>query len=333
MAGNEKQKLKLLVLMDIFRQKTDEEHIMSASELCEELEKYDISAERKSIYKDIEVLKEYGLDIIYTRNPKNGYFLGLREFEDAEIRLLCDAVQAAAFIPVRKTHALLSKIGSLTSEHQFAAIKKQVYIDNRAKCTNEEIFYNIDLLGKAIAQNLQVSFVYRRQIVSDTGDIRFSDKSFTLSPYAMIWSDDHYYLVGNNAKYDNLMHARIDRIRKVEITDIPARHFSEVCDYKIAFDSADYAAKHFNMFSGTPETVTLLCSNSLLEIVTDHFGDGASLMKYDENRFTARAEAAVTTGLVSWIAQFGNQIKVLSPASLQEMVAERARQILEVYSN
>ena len=332
MAGNEKQKLKLLYLLKIFREKTDDDHVMSAADFCEELLKYGITAERKSIYKDIEVLKEFGLDIIYTASPKKGYFLGQREFEEPEIRLLCDAVQAAAFIPNNKKQELLSKIGSLTSDHQFGSIKKQVYIENRSKCENNQVFYNIDLIGKAIEQNKKIKLIYTRRVVSDSKEIEYAEREFVVSPYAMIWNDDCYYLVGNYEKYDNLMHMRIDRMKKVDITDQPARHFSEVSEYKIAFDSADYASKHFNMFSGPTESVSLLCDNELVEAVTDRFGQNTTIIKSGENRFTARFDAAVTPGLVNWIVKFGGKIKVVSPAVLTEMVKERAQQILEVYN-
>lgn len=334
MAGVQKSKLKLLYLADILKKKTDENNYLAATEICDELAKLDIPAERKSIYKDIEILREYGFDIIHTGSKnRGGYFMGAREFELAEIRLLSDAVQAANFISPKKTKQLVEKIESFASESQAKVLHSQVYVDNRPKCKNEEIYYTINLLDEAISQGVKVSFLYTKRKITDEFKTAKEEKQFKVSPFALIWSDDHYYLVCNNEKYDNLMHLRIDKIKKLEVLDERGRHFSEVSDYKTSFDSADYASKLFNMFSGEPKPIELVCNNDVLDPILDRFGENVRIQKVDDEHFLIRTNAVVSQGLVSWILGFGNRVKVRTPNDLIYDVTKNAQEIVELYKN
>lgn len=333
MSGQQNSKIKLLYIKDILEKYTDEAHVMNSSEILSKLESvYGIRCERKSLYSDIEVLMSYGTDIIKTRTPRNGFFVGTREFELAELRLLSDAVQAADFISKNKTKRLIERIESFASVYQASSIKEQVYIDSRPKCDNERIFYSIDALDTAIKSEKKVKVVYSRRSVGEKFSATKIQREFVLSPYAMIWSKDHYYLVANNEKYDNLMNLRIDRIDSVDITEEDARPFSEVSSYKTRFDAADYSRKTFNMYSGTEETIELKCHNSLLEEMLDRFGETVSVRSSGEDCFSVRTEAFVNDGLVSWIMQFGNSVKVVAPSSLAQKVFEKAKKISELYA-
>lgn len=278
------------------------------------------------------MLRDYGYDIIRdTKKGSGGYFLGNRKFELAEIRLLSDAVQAANFISQKKTKNLLEKIGDLASEAQAKTLHSQVYVDNRPKCKNEELYYTISALDTAITSRKKIKFTYTRRKITDEFKTASYDKEFTVSPYAMIWADDHYYLICNNEKYDNLMPLRIDKIKRPTMTNDNARHFSEVSDYKNAFDSADYASKHFNMFSGEPKPVELKCDNSLLEPMLDRFGERVRIQKFDDEHFILRTDAAVTDGLAAWVVQFGGNVTVRMPKELIKMVTDKAAAIMENY--
>lgn len=332
MAGTKNSKKKLLLLADILLQKTDENHFLAATEICEELEKAGISAERKSIYNDIEILKDYGYDIIHTGSKnRGGYFIGSRTFQLAELRLLSDAVQAANFITQKKTNELVHKIESFASENDAKILHSQVYVDNRPKCKNEDIYYTISYLDEAINAGVKVSFTYTRRKITEDFKTASEEKQFTVSPYALIWSDDHYYLVCNNEKYDNLMHLRIDKIKKVTLTQLPARHFSEVSDYRNSFDSADYASKIFNMYSGELKPVELVCHKDLLEPMLDRFGEKVRLQKVDDDHFLLHTNAAISDGLVKWVLQFGGKIKVRMPNDLIYEVKKNAEEILKNY--
>lgn len=332
MAGVKNSKLKLLYLAEIFEKKTDEDNYISATQICDELAKLGIQAERKSIYKDIDVLREYGYDIIHNGSRSSGgYFLGERKFQLAEMRLLSDAVQAANFISQNKTNQLVKKIESFASERQAKKLHSQVYVDNRPKSSKEDIYYTIHSLDEAITKGLKVNITYSRRRITDEFKTASEDKTYTVSPYALIWSDDHYYLICNNEKYDNLMHLRVEKIKKYELTDSPVRHFSEVSDYRVRFDAADYASKLFNMYSGEPKPIELCCKNDLLEPMLDRFGEKVRIQKLDEDHFILRTNAAVSDGLAAWVVQFGGRVKVRMPNDLIYAVKQKAQEILDNY--
>lgn len=337
MAGQSDSKKKLLLIMDYLNKYSDENNPVTMADILEMLERNNISAERKSVYKDIDVLCDYGVDILKTRKSDLGwcYYIASRDFELVEIRLLIDAVQSASFITANKSKKLIKKIGSLCSESQMKKISGSVYIDNRVKGTNETIYYTIDKLSEAIENKNQVEVDYEKSRPSKKiASSQFSIKHMTLNPYALIWSGDHYYLIANNPKYDNLMHLRVDRIRKAEIVENSTqRHFSEVCEYKDYFDVADYSKRLFNMYSGDLVDIKLECRNELLEQILDRFGDDASARENFDNdeTFYLYTKAALSDGLISWLMQFGDSIKVLQPEGLIEKLKERAQIIVEMY--
>lgn len=323
--------LRLLFLADIFNRQTDENHVYSALELISLLGDYGIVCERKSIYRSIDDLKEYGMDIVNTRSPKRGYYLKNRKFSVPEVRLLIDAVQAAKFISEKNTKSLIYKIGSLVSEYQEEELREQIYVNGSMKTDNEDLYSTIKTLDTAIKNRKQVQLRYAKRIIENKYLVRSEGKTFTVNPYAMLWSNDHYYPICNNDKYANLMHLRLDRI--VEITELEthAKHFSKVSPYVNKFDVADYSNKLFNMFSGEEETVTLSCSNVILDDIIEKFGEKVPIKSDSENRFSIRAEVEMSEGLVSWIIQYGADIKVISPKSLKKAVKEKAGQILAIY--
>ncbi|MEE1054016.1 MAG: WYL domain-containing transcriptional regulator [Acutalibacteraceae bacterium] len=332
MAARRGQKLKLLYIVKILTQLTDEEHPMSATEICERLAECGVTAERKSIYNDIECLVSFGYDIIFTRTPKNGYFLASREFELPEIFLLCDAVRTAKFISEKKTRELTAKLDGLISKYQSKRNIHGIYIDSSNKTHNEELFYNIDSINTAITEGKKIKFTYSKRVLQEGKNIITESKTRIVSPYAMTWQFDYYYLIGNYEKYDNLMNLRIDRIHSVEILDEPIRHFSEVSDYSDTFDVADYTKKLFGMFGGNTQEIKLRCSNKLLEQVTDRFGENIFITNVNEKTFDFTAKAAVSEGLVTWIMNYGDNIKVIKPDDLKQKIIDRADKILKIYN-
>ncbi|MCR5208181.1 MAG: transcriptional regulator [Eubacterium sp.] len=324
-------KTKTLLIYKLLNEYSDENNPMSTTELINLLKKEGITCERKSIYADIKSLKEIGFDIESVKSPKRGFYMASRRFELPEVRLLIDAVSSAGFITPHKTEELLTKLESLVSKNQADRLVSQVYIDSDAKCDNEEIYYIIDLLHDAILNKKMVRFKYRRRNIDRENRKNYTLKDFTVSPYALVWKDDHYYLICNNKKYDNLMNLRLDRMRKIELLDEDARPCSEVSEYEERIDAADYTSKMFNMFSGETKAVTLKCHLDLREQIMDRFGAKIPLTAVDGNHFKTTIEAAVSDGLVSWVMNYGDKIEVLEPASLAESVKKRAEEILAVY--
>ncbi len=329
MAKIKGQRIHLLYLAEIFLKHTDENHPLSASELIELLAEKGVPIERKAIYGDISLLCEAGMDILKTRTPKAGYYLASREFELPEIFLLADAVQAADFISRRKSRELISKLEGMLSENEALEVRSRVYIDNRAKCENEDIFRNIDAASRAISNKKKLTLKYCKRVLSAEGKIVEDAKQRTVSPYALVWADDHYYLVCNYEKYDNLMHLRLDRIKRAAVDDAPARDFCEVSEYKNHFDVADYAQKAFNMYGGELMSITLRCKRDKLEQAIDRFGDKISIRNCTETHFEFKTDALVSEGLVGFIMQFGDAFEVLAPESLRERIRTAAEKICE----
>ncbi len=331
MAARRGQKIKLLHIIEILKKYTDEEHPLSASQICERLESVGVTAERKAIYDDIECLISFGYDIVQTRTPKIGYFMGARDFELPEIYLLGDAVRTAKFISAKKTRELTSKLEGMLSNYQRR--EKGIYIDSSNKTRNEEIFYTIDAIGRAIENRKKITFKYGMRSLSENREIVTTYKTRTISPYAMTWQDDHYYLIGNYDKYDNLMHLRIDRMRAVTEIEEPARHFGEVSEYKEVFDVADYTKKLFGMFVGAVEAVELRCSKKILEQVADRFGENVFIKNVTETHFDFGTQAVISEALVTWLTNYGDSIEVLAPQTLRDMMKIRAEKILKLYNN
>lgn len=329
--GKELNKIKLLFLSDIFTRQTDSEHVYSANELCDLLSEYGVTCERKSIYSDIEALKEFGMDIVNVRSPKRGYYLNERKFDIAEVRLLIDAVQAAKFISSKKTKALIYKIGSLLSEYQEEELREQIYVDSTYKSEKEDIYDIIKSLDIAIKKSEQVQLTYSKRKLENRYLKKAEGKVFVVNPYALLWSNDHYYLVCNNDKYNNLMHLRLDRISDIKLLGTKAKHFSKVSKYTDKFDTADYSNKIFNMFTGESGQIELCCDNKLIDDILEKFGDEIPLKLYDKDHFTFKADVELSSGLISWIMQYGSDIKVVSPKKLSDAIVEKTKEILSVY--
>lgn len=326
-------KLRLLKVLEILRTDSDSRHPISTAKILEQLEKYGIEAERKAIYRDIEAINASGIEVELAGSPKKGYFLNSRNFEVPEICLLIDAVQSAGFIPKKSTEQLVKKLQSEVSVYEAAALRDRVCIMNRSKSENENIYRIIEALNTAIIGERMVKLVYMKTYLDKTVPKTVS-KEMTISPYALLWEADRYYLIGNNRKYDNLTHLRIDRISSIEILDVRARHFSEVSEYSQRFDTADYAKKAFNMFGGERCRIDLECDIKLLQQITDRFSDGI-FIRHSENEPTFRfsVEAMLSEGLIGWIMQFGGGVRVISPESLRLDVLSKAEQLTAAFAN
>ncbi len=315
-------KNRILELKSILERESDEQHPLRTTELLQALAQAGVQTERKTVYRCIEILRDSGLDILETRSPAHGYYLASRHFEEVEVRLLIDAVLAASFITQKKTDLLVKKLEEMVSVYQARRLHSQVFIDNRVKAANEYIYYAIDHINDAIEQKKRISLLYTRGR---------RVRTFEISPYAMAWNKDKFYVIGNIEKYDNLLHLRLDRISDVKILAKAARPFEEVCEYRNYFDSADYVARHINMFGGEPERIVLWCSERGLDLLTDQFGADMAVTP-QEDGYLVRIKAAAGQGMVGFLAQCGREIRVEAPQRLAESLQEHARALLALYA-
>lgn len=331
MAKKQGQRLKILYILDFLKRESDEEHPVTAADICEYLDSQGIAAERKSVYADISALTDYGADIVRSGSPR-GWFLASREFEEPEIYLLADAVRTAGFISAAKTRELVKKLDSFVSRYQAQKRENRVYFSSCTKSVNEEIFYSIDKISRAVTEKKKIRFEYVNRVLSPDRTIEKQKREMLISPYALTWQDDHYYVIGNYEKYDNLIHLRLDRMYKVEITDMPQRHFSEVSEYTDYFDTPDYTAKLFGMHGGEIYDIELKCSKKITEQVADRFGEDIFIKKVTDEDFCFTVRAALSNALVSWVISYGDRVKVLEPQILRDMVIGRTEKVLGLYN-
>ena len=315
------QKLKLLYLMKILTEKTDEEHTLTVPQMIAELSRYGVSAERKSIYSDLEYLRLFGLDICSRKTKTHDYFVASRDFELPELKLLVDSVQSSKFITHKKSLELISKIEKLTSAANAKRLHRQVYVSNRVKTFNETIYYNVDKIHEAIAENKQITFKYFEMNVDKKKVYRKNGDLYRESPVALSWDDENYYLITYKQKYDNYVHYRVDKMEGIEITDD-----ARVLDDK-PFDLSEYTKETFGMFSGEGTNVSIKFENELVGVVLDRFGVDVRISKEDEKHFVCRVKVAVSPQFLAWVFSFGNRAEIISPDSV---VDEMRRMISEV---
>lgn len=324
MPRRENQKLKLLYLADMLRSETDAEHVLSMPAIIDKLAALGVSAERKSIYSDLDALETYGLDII---RSKAGYALAHRTFELAELKLLVDAVQSSRSLSVNKSRALIKKLESLCSRYEAQDLQRQVYVVGRVKSMNESVYYNIDALHDAINHDKQIRFQYFRWTPEKKQQLRRGGRRYRVSPYALIWQDENYYLVGFDDEAQDIRHYRVDKMTGIT-TGRTRRSGKELFEN---FDVADYVQKTFGMFGGEPVRAELIFSNSLAGAVLDRFGDDVTFLRVDKERFKVCVDVVPSPQFMGWLAGFGTQAKIAAPKSLADEFKEMCRALLEEY--
>ena len=328
MARSSFQKLKILYVMDYLLKRSDENHPVTVAQLIGELESHGISAERKSIYDDLESLREYGLDILQTGSGKNsGYYVASHEFELPELKLLVDSVQSSKFITYKKTLSLIKKIESLTSVYDAQLLRRQLYVKNRIKTMNESIYYNVDELHRGIAENRKIRFHYFEYTVRKERRFRRDGAWYVLSPYALSWDDENYYLVGFDSEAGIIKHFRVDKMADIEVTEEP-RGGEEIY---AALDMGVYARKTFGMFTGEETSVRLRFEKDLVGAVIDRLGRDVMLVPDGEDHFTVRTNVIVSPQFFAWVLGFGNKAKILEPESVVRKLREHLDQVTALY--
>lgn len=327
MAKSPQQKLKLLRLMEILLQRTDENHPMSVPEIIAELEKYDIKAERKSIYDDMEALRLFGLDIVYTRGRGCGYYVGSREFELPELKLLVDSVQSSKFITHKKTLSLIKKIESLASIYDAQLLHRQVYVRNRVKSMNESVYYNVDSISAAINHDKQICFRYYEYTVSKERQFRHNGAVYAISPFALIWDDENYYMLGWDDAAGKMKHFRVDKMEGIREQDA-ARAGRDAFE---KVDMSAYTQKVFGMFTGEEQLVRLRFARHLTGAVIDRFGKDIQLSPDGEDYFTVSVSVVLSPKFYAWVFGFGGNAEILSPETARTAMSEMLCNSLSLY--
>ena len=328
MPKSNNQKLKLLYLAKIFKEKTDDGHRLSLKEVQTALAAYGINAERKSLYDDIEVLRSYGLDIIGESLGKGYvYYVGGRQFELAELKLLVDAVQASKFITVKKSTGLIKKLGTLTSNHEAQNLKRQVYVADRIKTMNESIYYNVDILHHAIGSNAQIRFQYTQWTVNKVLELKKEGEYYEVSPWALSWDNENYYLVAYDNRDGIIKHYRVDKMIRLSLLQTKR----EGREYFEKFNMASYSRKMFGMYHGKDELVKIKFKNELSGVVIDRFGKDVTLRKVDDHSFVAVVNVAVSMQFIAWIIGLSEGAIILSPEHVVKRMKDTIQNLAEIY--
>lgn len=321
-------RIRLVKILEILRQETDEDHPMGTQTLIKKLADMGIECDRRTLYRDIQVLNEYGYEVLHTRGISNEYYVVDRSFDVPELRILMDAVQAASFITPKKTEVLVDKIADLAGSHRAELLKKNIMRFNITKHTNEAIYYNVNEIESAIMEGKKVSFFYFDYNAHGERVFRKDKKRYVINPYATIFSNDNYYLVGYSDKYKNVAHYRIDRMEAVEVE---TEDIMPVLAIE-GFDITEHKKQVFGMFVGEEERVSIQIDNSLIDAVMDKFGENISLM--DRGDGTARLEISVqiSPAFLAWCCAFGDKLKVVFPSSLVEQIKVYIERLANLYT-
>lgn len=314
--------------MKILEDNTDNNHGLTIGEIISLLNEYGISAERKSLYDDFEALRVFGIDVEKNKDKTTRYYIAGRTFELPELKLLVDAVQSSKFITHKKSNELIRKIESLASKHEAQLLQRQVFVANRIKTMNESIYYTVDYIHEAISQNSKIAFKYFEWDENKQKVLRKNGAAYTVSPWALSWDDENYYLIGYDSESQIIKHYRVDKMLSLCVLDEPR----DGTEYFKNFDMAIYSKKTFGMFGGKEERIVLRCANSMAGIIIDRFGQDISLRKIDDSHFETTISAAVSPLFLSWVVNFGSMIKVMSPQSVIDELVELTSSVLTQYN-
>lgn len=321
------QKFKLYRLAQIMLEQTDDEHYITMPEIMEELGKYEITADRKSIYQDLRDLEVLGIEVEGEPVGKGyHYHVVTRPFELPELKLLVDAIQSSKFITEKKTNALIRKLEKLVSRYEAMGLQRQVYVSGRIKAMNESIYYAVDTIHNAISENKKIRFQYYQWNIKKEMELRRDGAYYQISPWGLSWDDENYYLVGYDSAVGEIRHYRVDKMLDIQMLDEPREgkeHFRKL-------DMADYAKKSFGMFGGKEQDVKLLVDNSLAGVIIDRFGKEVMMIPADEDHFTVNVTVLVSSQFLGWVFSLGEKVKILAPDEvIEQMKAEGKRLLLQ----
>lgn len=324
MAAN-RQKLKLLYLMQMLMEETDAERGLSMPEIIARLSEQGISAERKSLYRDIEALREFGLDIrTYQRAPVE-YAIGKRDFELNELVLMVDAVQSLRFLSERKVNSLVNSIKGLASSSQRKTLNRQLHVEGRIRSQSESVFSALDCINQAIAEKRKINFTYWDYDVNKNRVPRKDERTYCETPVRLIYSEGNYYLAAYNDKHACISIYRIDRMAKTHLSHEAASRNEITAN----FDVTQYENRSFSMFGGKAVPVTLIVAKEAMNAVVDRFGCDVHTVTVDADHARVSAMVMLSPTFYGWLTQFGSKIQVEQPRELIDGYREHLRMILE----
>ena len=327
MAGNARQKLKLLFLKELFETSTDENHGVTMEEILSFLKDKGIDAERKSIYSDIEWLKQYGLDIGQKKNKQTRYMLLSRNFHLSELKLLVDAVGVSRLTSEEKGKEIIDKIKRIAGGFYSDELHRPVFIDNRIRNMKESVYGSIDIIYSAIHNNKKLQFKYLEYLREQVKTARRDGDTYITTPLAVIYKEENYYLAAWTDIKKTIVNYRVDRIAEITILNENPSQTPDIT----SFNADEYLRSRFSISDGDRETVDIMFNNSLSTVVTDRFGNDIIMRPEDADHFSVTVDIDVTPAFFSWIFMFGSKAYISSPKHVVEEFAIIAKNVAESY--
>ena len=328
MARNENSKQKLVRLIEILMRYTDEYHGLTMPEIINKLSEYGIQAERKSIYSDFLVLERIGIPVLKNKLRQTEYYIAPIFFELAELKMLVDAVQSSKFITAKKSREIISRLENFTSVHRSRELSRQVYVEDRIKTENSESMDTVDTVHTAINDDKKLTFHYFQYDCEKKKRLRRDGELYKVSPLALIWSEENYYLIAYEERDGKIKHFRIDKMIDLSVADERRDHN----DVSEKFSPSDYSRKIFGMYGGREELVTFECREKLAGVMIDRFGNEPIFHKTEFGfKFTLRVIVSPT--FFAWLLGFGDEVKILFPQSVRDELTEILKKTMALYGD
>ncbi len=325
MPKSDNQKLKIFYILDYLQKNSHENHPVRASELIAMLDRqHNISCDRKTVYSDIAALQDYGVDIISLPGKNGGYYIASRNFELPELKLLIDAVQSSRYLTEKKSRELIEKLLNQCNEQDAKLMKRNVLVSGRVKSMNETIYYSVDTIQEAIAQNRQITFRYFDWDFG--GKRKFREKAYIASPYGLCQDNENCYLLAFSDRH-GITPYRVDRMLDIALSEETRTPCPELTGKALV----DHANRLFQMYSGDAMDVKLQFHNSLINVVIDRFGKDTMLIPDGPEHFNFTVRVAVSPMFLSWVMGFGAKAKILYPQSVADQLCDLCKEAMSRY--
>jgi len=327
MSRGSNQKFKFLYLMKIMQQKTDDSHGITMSQIMEELNKYGVTAERKSIYSDFSDMENFGLEVTKEQVGRETYYRVIaRDFELAEVKLLVDAIQSSKFITQKKSRDLIKKLKGFVSEYQGSTLERQLFIDNRVKSMNESVFYNVDEIYAAINENKKIKFNYYKWDINKELVVKKDGGMYEVSPWALTWTDENYYMVAFDESENIMKNYRVDKMKNISLVDLGRTGRKAFDEYEIS----TLSKSTFGMYGGVKKRVTVELENSMCGVFLDRFGkEDITFYPVDKNHSKFMADVNVSKQFFAWLFGLGTQVRLVGPEDVVKELKEYTKAFLK----
>lgn len=314
MAGATNSKLRTLSIMQMLQDETDDDHGLSMTAILERLSELGMTADRKTVYADFDVLRDFGLVIgTVQRNPVE-YYLERRDFTLDELMLMVDAIQSCQFITQTQADRISSNLRRLASDAQREKLERRVHVDARARGKNDAVLGNVDAIHAALREKKKISFTYWKTGIDGKAHAQHEGEIYVVTPMRVTFSQSRYYLTAFSDKHQAVREYRIDRMRDLGVLSEKAHRCKEISEYEYQVRDSQY----FGRFDGPVTVVVLRVDEPLMPEIFDRFGAEARVISGSDGVADVRVTVRVSPAFFGWIAGLDGHVSIAAPNSLRE---------------